>query len=230
METRKHHLIIIALLLSIIFFRADYLFAEDKKLSILRVSPAGEDVPLDRQIVVQFNRPVVPVGRMERRPEEVAVRIDPPLECEWRWLNTSSLACQLAEKNSMTPATRYELIIAAGFNAADGAALENEYKHSFLTARPKVTYAWINNWQSANEPLISINFDQLVEKKSLERHLFLFDPVLNKRYSLKVELGKYSKGDRWNISAGDALPADTDIKLMIEAGVLGSNGKKPGDE
>ena len=34
-------------------------------LKLLRVTPAGEDVPLSAQIVFEFNRPVVPQGRMD---------------------------------------------------------------------------------------------------------------------------------------------------------------------
>ena len=39
-------------------------------LKLLRVTPAGEDVPLSAQIVFEFNRPVVPLGRMERLPRK----------------------------------------------------------------------------------------------------------------------------------------------------------------
>ena len=64
-------------------------------LRILSITPGGEDVPPARQIVLQFDRPVVPVGRMERDADELPITIDPPLECEWRWLNTSALACRI---------------------------------------------------------------------------------------------------------------------------------------
>ena len=67
-------------------------------IKVIGITPAGVDVPASREIVIHFNRPIVPVGRMERSPAEVPVKIDPPLACDWRWLNTSSLACQLSEK------------------------------------------------------------------------------------------------------------------------------------
>jgi len=35
-------------------------------LEIVRVTPSGDDVPPGRQIVLTFNQPVVPVGKMER--------------------------------------------------------------------------------------------------------------------------------------------------------------------
>lgn len=74
-------------------------FAQNKELRILRVTPEGEeDVQAGRQIVIQFNRPVVPIGRMERDNSEIPVVIEPSLQCQWRWLNTSALSCNLDEK------------------------------------------------------------------------------------------------------------------------------------
>jgi hypothetical protein len=74
-------------------------------LRILSITPRGPEVPPGRQIVIQFDRKVVPVGRMERTAAEIPVGIEPPLACEWRWLDTSSLACQLQETDAFHPAT-----------------------------------------------------------------------------------------------------------------------------
>ena len=53
-------------------------------LHLTRITPDGDDVPVGRQVVLEFNRAVVPVGRMERRPEEIPITITPPLACAWR--------------------------------------------------------------------------------------------------------------------------------------------------
>ena len=82
------------------FDSAEFNQAEGRPLELLRITPKGDDVPAGRQLVFQFNRPVVPVGRMERRAEEIPIAISPALQCEWRWLNTSALACQLGEKEA----------------------------------------------------------------------------------------------------------------------------------
>jgi hypothetical protein len=55
------------------------------ELRILRITPAGEEVPVGRQIVLEFNRTVVPLGRMERTAAEIPVTIEPQLNCRWRW-------------------------------------------------------------------------------------------------------------------------------------------------
>jgi len=111
----------------------------DKELKILRITPKGNDVPAGRQVVFQFDRPVVPIGRMERDQKDIPVTISPLLNCEWRWLNTSALACQLREEDAMTQATEYEIVMKPGITAENGARLSREVSHSFTTTRPKVT-------------------------------------------------------------------------------------------
>src|SRR3546814_20962180 len=54
-------------------------------LQLLRVTPAGNDVPAQSQIVFAFDRDVVPLGRMDRHAREVPVTITPSPDCRWRW-------------------------------------------------------------------------------------------------------------------------------------------------
>ena len=83
-------------------------------LNVVRIIPSGTDVPPGRQIVFEFDRAVVPRGRMEREAAEVPVTISPELNCRWRWLNTSALACELDETAALTPATRYDIVVNPG--------------------------------------------------------------------------------------------------------------------
>src|ERR1039457_635543 len=76
-------------------------------IQVTGINPTGLDVPAGREIVINFNRPVVSLGRMERSSGELPVTIDPPLPCDWRWVNSSSLSCQLSEKNALSPSTTY---------------------------------------------------------------------------------------------------------------------------
>ncbi len=87
---------------------------KETSLKITRITPEGEDVPAERQIVIQFNRPVVPIGRMERNPDEIPIEISPALNCQWRWLNTSALSCNLDEQSMMGKATGYVIKIEPG--------------------------------------------------------------------------------------------------------------------
>ena len=157
-------------------------------LRVIRITPTGQDVPPGRQLVFQFDRAVVPVGRMERKASEIPVVISPALNCQWRWLNTSALACQLDEKSSMAPATRYRVTLNPGLKAADGAALAAPVRHSFTTERPKVRHAWFKTWTAPGLPLIRMTFNQPVARESVAEHVFMVaDGPRKQRTGLKVE-------------------------------------------
>ena len=142
----------------------------DEHLKVLRISPSGDDVPANLQVVFQFDRPVVPVGRMDRNDDEIPVLISPALECEWRWLNSTALACQLTE-GEMKQATSYNVVMKPGIITETGVGLAQEARHSFTTTRPKVTHTRFTNWLTPGTPLIQVTFNQPVTRSSVERSL-----------------------------------------------------------
>ena len=44
-----------------------------KDLRVIRITPSGTEAPVGRQLVIQFDRPVVPLGKMERTTAEVGI-------------------------------------------------------------------------------------------------------------------------------------------------------------
>ncbi len=163
------------------------LAAGPRPLSILRITPNGVDVPPGRQIVFQFNRPVVPVGRMERSAAEIPIRIAPALDCRWRWLNTSALACELEEKAALQPATRYEITVEPGLRAEDGATLSGAARYSFITERPAVRHAWFKTWKSPGTPQIRMTFNQPVSQASVQEHVFMVVTADRRQFQLLAE-------------------------------------------
>lgn len=153
--------------------------AKTLDLEISRIIPSGQDIPLGRQIVIQFNQAVVPVGKMERTAAEIPITITPALECQWRWLNTSALACQLDEKNALKPATRYQVTIKPSTSATavlkteSGKLLKAEVNHEFITQRPTSRTNRFQTWRAPNMPIIRVSFNQPVTKASVEAHLFM---------------------------------------------------------
>ncbi|MEJ0009707.1 MAG: MG2 domain-containing protein [Alphaproteobacteria bacterium] len=155
------------------FDSADSKAEAGKPLEILRVTPDGEDVPAGKQVVIEFNRPVVPVGRMERTAAELPIIVTPALKCEWRWINTSSLACNLPDAAPLQPATRYTLDIKPGIKAEDGATTADTYHQVFVTERPRIDEQEFHLWKSAARPVLRVVFNQPVDKSSVEEHVFL---------------------------------------------------------
>jgi uncharacterized protein YfaS (alpha-2-macroglobulin family) len=162
--------------------------AEAKPVMVARITPSGEDAYADRQIVIEFNRPLVPLGRMEREKEEIPVTITPEVNCLWRWLNTKTLACQLKEEEQLMPSTAYQVTVKPGIHAEDdGGTLEEPYEHSFITYRPDTRYVRVGGWESPSRPQIFANFNQPVTRESVAKFLFISPAnTMDKMASLKV--------------------------------------------
>lgn len=146
--------------------------AQTKTLEIVRITPSGEDVPASRQLVITFNRPVVPIGKMERDAAEIPVIISPALPCEWRWINTSALACNLPENAPLQEATKYTLDIKPGIKAEDGTTIAAAYHHEFITKRPQVRNHQFHLWKSPGMPVLRLVFNQPVDRQSVKEHVF----------------------------------------------------------
>ncbi len=228
-------------------------------LKILRITPKGQDVPAGRQIVIQFDRNVVPVGRMDRPASEIPVTIEPPLDCEWRWLNTSALACQLGEQEKMKKATRYSLTVEPGIETESGVGMAEPVQHNFVTRRPKVTYSRFFNWLSPGKPLLQVTLNQAVTKSSLEASMHLrlhgqpvrtalnaypdelrralpdwMQYIIDEAQPLPDAQAKLLDVEQarrvWLVVPDEELPLDTTIDLWVLPGLVSSEGKEPGIE
>jgi hypothetical protein len=165
-----------------------------KDLRILRITPTGIEVPPGRQLVIQFDRPVVPLGRMERDAGELPITIEPQLNCQWRWLDPANLACNLGEKDALQPATEYRLVVGPGITDEGGATLGETVRHTFTTIRPRITEAWFKTWLGPRLPQNSVRGNLPVDLGSLTDHLlYLAD---GRRIPAKVQksllVGSYS--------------------------------------
>ncbi len=146
--------------------------ANEKKLEILRITPTGKDVPEgNRQIVFKFNQPVVPIGNMRREAAEIPISITPSVQCEWLWLDTSSLSCQLAKATQLKAATKYDITVEPGIKTSGGAVMAAEYKHRFVTQRPKLAWVRLHQWVDAGRPQVTLMFNQPVTKSTVEKKI-----------------------------------------------------------
>ncbi len=203
--------------------------AADGPLRLLRITPSGTDVPPGHEIVLQFDRPVVPVGRMERAASEVPVTVEPDPGCRWRWLDVSALACRLPEDAALAPATTYRVVVGAGLEARDGSKLAEAIESSFTTARPHVVYVWFESWEAPGVPVIRIVFDQAVEPASAAAHLrfAVGDGAIGARLE---PIDSEGEGRAWLVRPVAELPGDADVALRVEPGVRSTAGAEAGVE
>lgn len=178
-------------------------------LKITRITPEGADAPVQNQIVIQFDRPVVPLGRMDRKSEEIPISITPQPNCEWRWLNTSALSCQLKHNDALKPATRYKVTIQPGIYTEDCATIPETKNHEFITQRPDIGFTNFITWKSPGTPVIRLIFNQSVTKPSVEKHLYFSVDRSDVRYALTAE------PDPFDRQLPDILPLPGEGLLML---------------
>ncbi len=210
--------------------------AAGRELRVQRITPAGLEVPPGRQLVIQFDRPVVPLGRMARSAEEIPVTIEPPLNCQWRWLDPATLTCILGERDSLQPATEYRLVVNPGIAAEGGATLGKPVVHSFMTMRPRITEAWFKTWLDPRQPQHSLRGNLPLDQASLAAHLF-YQLAGGRRLPAKIEEDlDYPRSPRdtdnriWRISPSGELPAGQAVELRVEPGIMSTRGPAPGVE
>lgn len=219
-------------------------------LRVTSITPSGIDIPAGRQIVFHFNRAVVPLGAMERSNDEVFVTSEPKINCQWRWLSTTSLACQLDGNNALKPATRYQLTMAPGIRAEDGATLAAPVKHEFTTALPKVSYSWVTTWKNPGQPVFVLSFNHPVAKNSLAQHLGIVQQEAGSSTSVSTDANKVEfvvekeerdrqeaiplNGDearmRWQAYPKEPLAEGKGFALTINPGLVSAAGPEPGRE
>jgi len=201
-------------------------------LNITRITPGGENVQSLRQIVIQFDRDVVPLGAMERSRDEIPITITPDVKGQWRWLDTSALALQLDESQALQPATRYTLIMNPGITALDGTTLINPVIHTFTTQRPRISWVDFQTWRSPGTPVMGLHFNQPVTPESVKACVKMIRQTDGQPMSaVRVEPHpKNASGRIWWISPSKELPLDTAMVVWVSPGIISTQGSEPGME
>ncbi len=203
---------------------------KSKPLEITRITPSGKDVPPKRQIVFKFNMPVVPVGRMERTSDEIPITITPALRGQWRWLNTSSLALQLGDRERMKKSTRYTINIKPDFAAHSKNKMEKGLTHSFTTVRPQVRHYYFQNWKAPGHPVIRVDFNQKIDRQNAVSHVRLVSADGRKTALVEGKKTSSHYGTSINVEPVSELPLDSQFHLKIEPGVISEEGPEKGIE
>ena len=212
--------------------------AEPMPLEIVRVTPAGEDAPAARQIVIEFNRPVAAPGPIPEG-EETGITINPPANCAWRWLNAAALSCDLAEKDALAAATAYTLTIIPAISAEDGVTLTKTQSYNFTTERPRLQDASILTWASPVKPVLRAVFSQPVTKSSVESHIYLKSEKGGTRTPVRAEPDPDDKAAAalkekdetrtlWLLVPAADLTENAKATLEQDAGLISLYGDAPG--
>ena len=217
---------------------------EPPSLSITQIAIA------DSQILIEFNRPVVPLGRMERKAEELPITITPEVSCHWRWVSMQALACNLDAKDYLKPAREYVVTVQPGIQAMDGTTISDTVTRSRVTQLPQVSWAWVRTWMHPGVPVFHTEFNQPVTRDSVESSLYLMVEGIADPVAVAAEPGRYD--DRtpvypesvdpttategqvaralWWVMPATELPPGRIAVLNAGAGLVSALGPLPGRE
>lgn len=121
------------------------------------------EVDTDTQIIVVFNRPVVPLTGADDQAELPSpLTVEPEVEGQGRWLNTSVYSFQ--PLRAFAGATEYTVTV-ADVTAIDGSTLPEPYQIQFTTAAPIVVDATPNGAQIRPDATVRVDFSQPMDQE-----------------------------------------------------------------
>ncbi|MCY4617693.1 MAG: Ig-like domain-containing protein, partial [Chloroflexi bacterium] len=132
------------------------------------------EVPVDAQILVQFNRSVAPLTVLSDVSGPSVLEFQPPLEGAGEWLNTSLFRFK---PDSLAPSTNYTVRVRAGLTSAIGEQLISNFSWSFTTVQPAVVAVTPSDGAkriALDSPII-VTFNQPMDRESVESLLRIGD-------------------------------------------------------
>ncbi len=192
-------------------------------LDVSQVVPASEavDVETDSTITVMFNRPVVPLTAVsdpayEGLPQPLT--LDPPVEGDGEWLNTSIFT--FTPEEPLAGGTTYRAKIEAGLSDTTGGVLEEDTSWQFTTQLPQVT--WISPEEGGElisvEPTVEVAFNMPVDPASAAEAFSLEGggEVVDGLFEVVSETLVFTPTER--------LAFDTQYTARVASGVLSLRG------
>jgi uncharacterized protein YfaS (alpha-2-macroglobulin family) len=99
----------------------DFLTVPDPE--ILSILPTDEEVLPQTKISIAFNRPMVPLSRLDQFIDDsLPVTITPPTSGRFKWISTNTL--QFIPENGLISSTEYLVTVNSGFKSMDGLAVK----------------------------------------------------------------------------------------------------------
>lgn len=132
-------------------------FVTQGNLEVGQTIPADQAQEIDPEtlITVMFNRPVVPLTTLNQQaalPQPLS--FNPPIEGEQEWLNTSVLVFRPARP--LPGGAAFEARIAGDLKDVDGNPLAADYRWTFTTVAPRVSWIGLTREATGGGPPIAV--------------------------------------------------------------------------
>lgn len=150
------------------------------KVSAVLPIDQSAQVPLDAELSVIFDRPMVPLTQVQGSPSQKLfsswlVTVDPPVQGQWKWMGSTTATLKPSKK--LLRATRYTVTVPTTIQTLSGENLEKEHSWSFETERPRVLGITPSTGDQSSGPTseLSVEFNQLVDLTAIRSSISLVD-------------------------------------------------------
>ncbi len=208
---------------------------EGAPLEILLLGPSGQ-VERVTQVVAMFNQPMTALGDYDNVPEG-AMKLDPPQEGDFKWLNQYSLA--FIPKSPLEGSAEFSATVAPGLKALSGAVLAEG--KSVNIALPRLEAV---NWSrtaylalsedEALQPAWRVLFNQKIDLESVAGKAFFTFARNGETVKLPAAAREdtedyYSdyRGFSLIFAPKEKLPKNVDYQLVLEPGIRSLAGPLP---
>ena len=210
-------------------------------LHVLRYSPEGE-VSVIPNLSVTFSRPMVALTAQEEAAKTVPVELSPDVPGKWRWLGTQTLVFTPSATDDTGPrfpkATRFEVRVPEGTQAADGTPIDKPLVYKFQTPPPSVEYFYPNGGPQPLQPVLALRFDQAIDPRAVLPHLIL--KGAGKTWPLHLATPEDRASFPWSqglessglpsrvivVRSTATLPPATAFQLIADAGTPSAEGPR----
>ncbi len=116
------------------YYEENFEIVAAPQVTLFSPAPDSVDVPVDAQLTVHFDRPMVALTSLNNTAEQaINFKVDPPITGKAKWLGTSSM---MFMPDRLAYATHYTVTIPQGTFSAEGGTTDKDFVYSFDTLKP----------------------------------------------------------------------------------------------
>ncbi len=209
----------------------------DNELQVVQGSPIGELSvnDLTKEIVVVFNKPMVPLAKLEESTRGV-FSITPKVAGKFRWYGSRVNA--FVPKEPLRPGTKYQVTVAAGIKALNGAKLDEVHAFAFETPPLKlVSHRPYRNNTIEYDSNFQLYFNYPVSLADVQRRISLQVNGSRVRFQASYVENKSEDEERLDVQQREArrgvilkpvakLPRGAKVRLSLAKGLPPLGGNK----
>jgi alpha-2-macroglobulin len=210
--------------------RFEFQFRAVGFLEVSQMTPAdgSEEIAVDSDIFVMFNRPVVPLLALsdpDRSALPTPLIIEPAVAGNGEWVNTSMYV--FTPSTPLKGGTVYQIVVPSGLPDTTGGIVAEDVIWQFSTSRPDIV--WMSPSNDADlipiDASIDIAFNMPVSLDSVEERLILRTTGLIGSLFSETIPGEYSSdGTVVTFTPQSPLDFERSYVISLEPGVTGESG------